>query len=371
MAAISFTRKAQPARVGFAFSGLLLLVTVGIAGAHSPDTSPRPAFLLPQSGSFIAQDAWDSVTMFDIKDGEPLKRFHVKAQVSRNMAVTADRRYLAIATGDGRLDLWDLDAGERVWQRDSGLGYLYDLSFSWDGKSLIAGGNLCTAAVFEAATGKRLQVVEVPGQHGSVMSVALSPDGTSGAFASLGDQVYLFDVATGAVRSAGEVDHFALRYSADGRWLVCGGPTLQFASTGDKPIVWKNTKPFDHIRQITPRVDGGFLIIGESVPFRPFAAVFNPEVGAFAFLPKIGHDTQDISPDGKLALSTDWRLVTKLVDLTTGEVLLEIDNSDRRHPPSEVGTWLTGGAVGVSALVLAILVIVGIRRWLHPPRRDT
>src|SRR6266446_4529316 len=106
MAATRYDRLPWPWRVSLALPALALLLSVQTADATSKDTRPRPALLLPESGWFVAQDAWDSVALFRIKDGHPLKSFAADDWV-RRLAVTADERFLAVACDPARIALWD------------------------------------------------------------------------------------------------------------------------------------------------------------------------------------------------------------------------------------------------------------------------
>jgi hypothetical protein len=345
---------------------LLCLAPQAVLGT-SPDIRPRPARLLQGCRTFITQDAWNSMALFDVKDGRVIHRFPSEGWV-RQIAVTADEKLLLVAADDGRLDLWDLNTGERRWQKQLGFGYLYDISFSGDGLSFSAGGDLGTAGVFETRTARLIRDVRVPGS--SVMSVALTPDGSQGVFVDLGNRLHSFDVATGAVKEIRGGVGWPIRFSSDGKYLACSnvGLTRLRVLKVEAHLAHRDFGDFDDVRVIRPLKDGSFQVVGDPRTGSGVGARYLPERGELQTF-KLPHDTGDFNPDCMLAVGTSWGFETELTDLKNRAVRLKIDNRANSRPPAPRHAPALGIAaiLGIPVLLaLVLLVLTCVRRKAVP-----
>jgi len=168
--------------IRYAALALITCLPGEIAEAKTIDQSPCPTILLTKSRQFIVQDAWNSVALYSINDGEPIRRFPAGARVNKVEATTDEERLL-VACDNGEIGVWKIATGDKLWWHTSsrsGLGYIHGASFSWDGKSLVACNRRDFAVIFDALTGKQIGKVGFPPMQTNIMSAALSPDGNQG-----------------------------------------------------------------------------------------------------------------------------------------------------------------------------------------------
>ncbi len=229
------------------------------------DRSPCPTILLTRSEQFIALDAWNSVALYAFDDAEPIRRFPAGGFINR-IEATADEQRLLVACDNGEIGVWNIGSGTKLWwlkSSQSGLGYIYGTSFSWDGQYLVACNVQDFAVVFDARTGQRIAVVSFPPMQTNIMSAALSPDGGKAAFVTLGERLFTFDTPTGRMKDTTLTGASPIRYSADGKYLALrsdnSGVYEQLRVVAVKDLTTKDMGEFSHIGHIKPTEDGGFL----------------------------------------------------------------------------------------------------------------
>lgn len=113
-----------------------------------------------------------------------------------------DSRWLAVASVDGLVKLWDVRMGKE-WRTLSGAaGPVYASAWSPDGKRIAAGGFDKGVHIWDIATGAEVAVL--PGHSGWVGSIEFSPDGRRlASAASMQDTVVaIWDVEQRAVKHA-------------------------------------------------------------------------------------------------------------------------------------------------------------------------
>lgn len=163
-------------------------------------------------------------------------------------AIAADGRRIALALEDGTVRVWETSTGAvcstfRVLRHPADADdHVSALEFSPDGRFLASGGNRGDVMLWDVATGHQLAHFpgrERDGKHFEVRHLAFSPDGTVVAeegslLRNKGDEwmtiseLALFDVpkrseiARVPLRDGEMV--FCMRFAADGKTLVTGGP---------------------------------------------------------------------------------------------------------------------------------------------------
>lgn len=142
-----------------------------------------------------------------------------------DVGFSPDERYLAVASVDGLLKLFELRTGKE-WRTLSGAsGPLYSLSWSRDGSRIAAGGFDRIVHVWDVASGA--EVVTLPGHSGWVGTVEISPDGKLLASAArlLDPVVAVWDLETQQLRHA--LTHTKgvnrLTWSADSKTVLTAG----------------------------------------------------------------------------------------------------------------------------------------------------
>jgi WD40 repeat protein len=360
-------------------AALLLAAFCAQARGTTYDRTPRPALLLQHAEAFIAQDGWDSVALYRLKDGAKLFQFPAGRRVNE-IDVTSDDRFLLVACADGSLGLWDLNTGGRVWWKESaqtGLGYVYDVSFAHDGRSFVASNERDFAVVCETQTGDEVRRVSFPPMQTNVMSAALSPDGSAGALIKVSERVFTFDVRTGTLADTGIRGAGWIRYSTDGKRVACRSSNsgskeqLRVIALGAKPLA-ADTGDFSHIGHLRATDDGGFLACAwVEDPARTRRSVVGVRCGRGNAptqevwrLPNTEglENLTDFDAGGRLGVATDFRLVTRVFNLRTGEVLLTINNS-ANYRPEMVSTTVHGWPASGLYVLLAAAGCVGLS-WL-------
>jgi WD40 repeat protein len=141
---------------------------------------------------------------------------------------------LLAGTGFGQVRLWDARSGARRASLDGSDDLLWCLALAPRGRSVAAGGEHGTVALWTARMTDRVDDMRLrllPGHHGPVRSVAFSSDGRLLASASLergaGEwgEIRIWDTATGELRQRlfGHDDTVvALAFSPEGRTLASG-----------------------------------------------------------------------------------------------------------------------------------------------------
>src|SRR5262249_14892999 len=102
-----------------------------------------------------------TVKVLDARSGKELQRLRVPGTDVLSVAVRPpDGRYLAAASTDKKVRLWDLATGEVVFPRPGHVGDLegmkYTVAFSPDGRLLVAGGEDGIVTVWDAADGREV-----------------------------------------------------------------------------------------------------------------------------------------------------------------------------------------------------------------------
>jgi WD40 repeat protein len=363
-------------------SALVCLLLATRAFGTSVDINPRPSFWLT-TGDFLALDDEDSVTLYDQK-GTSVRRF--PASFIAAMAATSDEKLLLLACYDGQLKLFELRTGAAVWAKtpkETGLWFVHDAAFAWDGRSLIVCDDRSQALIYDTTTGKQIGAVALPAET-RIMSVALSPDGSKGVLVDQGEHVFKFDTAGGGPQDTGLKGSWPIRYSADGHYFAFssdhpgGYAQLRVAAADGKSSV--DIGDFMSIGHIKPTADGKFLVsaIAKPAPRSDFytivGAVCDPEkekVAVVWAMPFRG-DVQaltDFDPQKMLGVCTDFRLVTLVLDLKNSKTLRTIDNSGNWqrqfdwHSRARRGPDLMViGIVAVTGVVVVVLIIRAIRR---------
>ena len=141
-------------------------------------------------------------------------------QSDRAVALSADGRYLAVATNIG---VWVYEAASsRAVALLPTAGNVWSVAFSAGG-ALAAGSISGTVELMDAATGNRVGTLM---QGSGVTSVAFSLDGTTLASSSLDGKVKMWNVETGeqSAKLEGHTDRVvAVSFSPDGAMLASAG----------------------------------------------------------------------------------------------------------------------------------------------------
>jgi WD40 repeat protein len=229
---------------------LLVLTTLG-CGTRGTEKGfiPGPArvdgLVLAPDGTWLGIGQGKSVTVWDLAKGERRARMPELAGGVKCVALSRDGKWLAAGSADQTLKLFDAAAAKEQLNFAGHTGMLTALTFSADGKVLIAAAGdpnpyhfIVELKLWDTATGKHL--ADLPGLKSPVYSLALSPDGKTLVTGSYDHTVKVWDVATRKERAGfdGEVGIVtAVAFSPDGGLLALGGSVkgIRLLNTAD----WK------------------------------------------------------------------------------------------------------------------------------------
>jgi WD40 repeat protein len=353
-------------------SALVCLLLATSAFGTKVSVAPRPSLWLT-TGAFLALDDEDSVTLYDQK-GTTLRRFG--ASFISAIAVTSDEKFLLLACYDGQLKLFDIHTGATIWTKrplDTGLRFVHDASFAWDGRSLIVCDEEGQAFIYDTTTGKQIGAVTFPPNRTRIRSAALSPDGSKGVLVDGSEHVFIFDTASGKLQDTGLKGAGPIRYSADGRYFSFSSENpgtyaqLRVAAADGKSSV--DAGDFRCIGHIKPTADGKFLVSAMANPgskaaaYLVVGAVCDPDNGKVAVVWKMPFrlDVQpltDFDSQKMLGVCTDFHLITSVLDLKNSKTLMTIDNSGNfQRRLASIHSHARGGDY---LIVLGMIVVAGV-----------
>lgn len=170
---------------------------------------------LSPDGKLIAAGSYCAVYIWDLDTGDLLKTLHGGFSNVYALAFTPDGKRLLAGAGDGSVTLWNIEAGEPVWEQKVHSGAIRGVAVSPDGK-LCASGSVDQGVLWDIA-GETLFVFP-----GKAWCTAFSPDGYFLAVGA-GKVVKLWDTAVGLCyrsmwRHTGCV--WGVDFSPDGRLLA-------------------------------------------------------------------------------------------------------------------------------------------------------
>jgi WD40 repeat protein len=323
----------------------------------------------------------DGVTVWDTASGKKLRSVSVAdapaagpaplGQGAAALSVSADGKMLA--WGDGPVvRLTDLETGKAKNGSAGLISAASELRFSREGQQLLTAGDDGTLRRWDAATGKELGAVVLPGRP--YTSVIPSPDQRVLAACDTAGTIHFIDGATGKKKAfTTEQPGYggAIVFSPDSCWLVTASlasPTVQVYDVA----VGKAGRALTLPATLPDVAGGGLLLVGSGVPRR---ACFSPDGRLLAVtdgnlvlfdvaaarqerqieLPQgamIRYAT--FSPDGR-ALAVEWNLgQVDVWEVASGQKRLAL-NAQPKPDPSRVngGVAVGGRMVAASPVTLA------------------
>ena len=184
------------------------------------DVGPMAYVSFSRDGRRLASSDYSgNVRVWDTATGQLLRTF--QGTVTR-VALSPDGRHVAFTAQVAMLEVRDVDTGAEVLAPTfAHKGPVMSLAYSPDGSKLVTGGWDQTAAVWDAATGRRLHTLS--GHRHSVGQAEFSDDGSQIITASWDNSPMLWNAATGQpIRSfTGHEDTVTgAALSPDGRWVA-------------------------------------------------------------------------------------------------------------------------------------------------------
>jgi len=226
------------------------------------------------NGRLLATMTSEGTTLWDTSSWRPTGRPLRAEPGGDGLGFSPDGRTLAIAGGEGHVELWDA-ATRRIVRRLTdpaavpGQAAFSPVAFSPNGK-VIAGGGLDAnhVTLWDAGTGRVIGSPITPHGPGGVQSVSFSPDSKRIAVAAETGTVGIWEVATGRrIRelSVGEAEVEEAIYADNGRVLITsddsgavsfldlgtGKPARTPLSVGDSPAIALALSPDERLLAAT------------------------------------------------------------------------------------------------------------------------
>lgn len=193
-------------------------VLEGLAG-------PIAALATSPSGTLLAAAAEQAVQVWQMPAARPLSRLQL-SQACVGLSFSSDGRRLAAACADGRVRLFDPQAGRLLEELPASPSPLASVALAPDGKIVLAGGA-------DQARLLPLSLLAVLGTHkGGAAALAFAPDGARLASTGADGRVRVWSLSQHeavANLNAGEAAS-CVAWSADGQRLLCGA--------GQKLHIW-------------------------------------------------------------------------------------------------------------------------------------
>lgn len=293
--------------------------------------------------SFMNDNRPGTISRWDLQTGTVVQKFETNPGLFLSLAISPDGKTLASGGESYGPSLWDAATGKSVELDPSGtraLPWVHGLSFAPDGKTLASADTNGRVRVWDVATRRELHLRN--GHTDGILELSLSPDGKHAATAGGEGTVRIWDVATGREAQSWMEDDvrsvFGVTYTPDGRSLLTfgwnGKVRLKDAATGKEIRCFRDGSRFSRAA-LSPDgklvaasgKDGIAIVLYETVTGRTIREL-------------TGHDSELIhlmfTPDSKRLISTADMMVSednkqhddrslRVWDVETGQQLHKFD----------------------------------------------
>ncbi|MDE0638627.1 MAG: hypothetical protein OXI43_22535 [Candidatus Poribacteria bacterium] len=180
----------------------------------------------PDGKSIAADSEYNTVLLWDISNGKQKQKFKLDMphHIVRSIAYSSDGKTLATSGPENTIVLWDVMTGTRKKILTGHTKYVWSVAYSPDGKTLASGSDT-NIFLWDASTGEHKRTLS--DNTRSAYRVVFSPDGTTLASAGDHDDINLWDLERGKIKSAlthNQIGYQAhtVAYSPDGMMLASG-----------------------------------------------------------------------------------------------------------------------------------------------------
>lgn len=143
--------------------------------------------------SLITLSQYESLTVWNVKTGEPLRPLSEHTSWAMNLAWSPDGSMLASGAENGEIAIWEPATGKRLKSFHDPKGLVRNLTWSPDGKKLATGG-VNTITIWNVGTGEQSRELNL--NTVALSSLAWSPDGSTLASISYEGTPILWDPFT-------------------------------------------------------------------------------------------------------------------------------------------------------------------------------
>jgi len=323
-----------------ALAGVKRLTTLHVLKGHAREV--RSAAFSPDGKRIVSASGDGTVQIWDVESGENILTLPT-GSINDTAAFSPDGRLVASGSWERSVCLWDADTGRLVRRLPVVAFPVRCVRFSPDGRTLAAVGEKGSLFIWDTVTWK---LEYLKHDHGKIVWTArFSPDGTKLVTGARGEMTRIWDVARRTVVLRLKANYCI--FNPDGRTLASGTGLLEAAS-GQSLLRWPES---GRARGFSP--DGLRVLI--SVGDQPTLRVLSARTGETVALLE-GH-TQYLwdaafSPDGQRIVTASGDSTVRIWATDTTAPAISRTPAEKSKDPAPTLSLDLGGGVKMDLVLI-------------------
>jgi WD40 repeat protein len=342
----------------------MVLISLELASpvwAYKPAKSSRSAVICQSSTWVIIQSSMESASLYDYATGRRLRDFNLGEAVG-TLAVSIDEQYLLLAGQSGSARVWQIVDGKELTAISLAGESINDVSFSGDGSKFCVACMSGAVAIFRTVGGVRIAEFQL---NDSAMTSSLSTDGSLCLVIDQRNCVFAVDVVDKKIRPWSVRGTWPLRLTKDGCFAVMVSADARscvqiIEVQSQSEIACSANLAVERVHSLA---DGSTLITGIEGTSRTEVGIrFDPAKRSLEQLWRLSVDVNshsrgmDFDPRVGIGVTTDYRLVTRIINLKDGSVGRVFDNSEYYSEPTRPSALLSSPTVWTCGIALVFLL---------------
>jgi len=275
---------------------------------QEPDSTNQSSFVLagdfsPDSRFFFNSDTDGKISAYELPSGRELGTYAAGRAFGQLIASPGDTRLACFSPVDRHLEIRDRESGKTTLTLDC-PAMVSAVAWSPDGRRLATAGKDYNIYIWEAATGRQLNVLS--GHSVYITSVAFNQAGNLLASASFDDVIRLWDANSGRQLASHPGSSWQIQFRQDDHYLAGWqeGSRYGFLEVGYSREYRRLHVPRDHFYSSRPAfsADGRMLAASTEGTVHLWETASGQEIGSFA-LPQC--DALVFPSDGRSLITVD------------------------------------------------------------------